>query len=81
MIDLRETLYFDEYSLVRKEYLDKLELHSCKDIIMYLPYRYDDLTQTSLDIVMNEKVVVAKGIVVAKSSFARIISSGTATFK
>lgn len=29
MIDLRETLYFDEYSLVRKEYLDKL--HSWKD--------------------------------------------------
>lgn len=29
MIDLRETLYFDEYSLVRKEYLNKL--HSWKD--------------------------------------------------
>lgn len=56
----------------RKEYLDKLELYSCKDIVSYLPYRYDDLSLTSLGNEMNEKVVVTKGLVVAKSSFARI---------
>lgn len=56
----------------RKEYLDKLGLYSCKDIVSYLPYRYEDLSLTSLDLEMNEKVVVVKGVVVAKSSFARI---------
>ena len=56
----------------RKEYLDKLGITSCKEIVSYLPYRYDDLTLTSLGLEMNDKVVVVKGIVVAKSAFTRI---------
>lgn len=56
----------------RKEYLDKLGINSCEEIISYLPYRYEDMTFTSLDIEMNDNVVCFKGIVVAKSSFARI---------
>ncbi len=56
----------------RKEYLNKLNINSCEEIISYLPYRYEDMTITSLNIEMNNNLVCFKGMIVAKSAFVRI---------